>query len=101
MKGKNYITKLSPHLFWDVDINSVDEELHKQFIVSRVIKYGLLSDWNIIRENIGVDEIGKLAIKIKDLDEKSCSFISLVTKIPIEEFACYITKQSQPKHWND
>lgn len=100
MSEVSYISLLSPHLFWDVDINNIDTELHKQFIIGRVVSYGTISDWRIILEHIGLEEIGILAKEIRDLDAKSCSFLSLVTNIPIEEFKCYTLKQSVPPHWN-
>jgi len=100
MSDANYISLLSPHLFWDTDINSIDIEQHKQFIIGRVVGYGTISDWRIISEYIGLEEIGRLAKEIRDMDVKSCSFLSLVTNIPIEEFKCYTLKQSVPPHWN-
>ncbi len=97
---ENYLSKLSPHLFWDVDIQSIDAEIHKTYIVGRVVMYGTIEDWKIIKEQIGLDEIGRVAVNIRDLDPKSCSFLSMVTNIPIEEFRCYTMKQSLPPHWN-
>lgn len=100
MSDANYISLLSPHLFWDTDINDIDIEQHKQFIIGRVVGYGTISDWRIIHEHIGLEEIGRLAKEIRDMDAKSCSFLSLVTNIPKEEFKCYTLKQSVPPHWN-
>lgn len=100
MTGGNYLSLLSSYLFWDVDLKNVDVELHKQFIIGRVVSYGTIDDWKIIKEKIGLEEIGNLAKNIRDLDDKSCSFLSLVTNIPMEEFRCYTTKQSNPPHWN-
>lgn len=100
MPTENYLLKLSPHLFWDVDINNIDAELHKSYIIGRVVSYGKIEDWKIIKEHIGMEEITRLAPAIRDLDPKSCSFLSLVTKIPLEEFRCYTLKQSLPPHWN-
>ncbi len=36
---------LSPHLFWDVDMNLLDPEKSFPFITKRVLEYGFLSDW--------------------------------------------------------
>lgn len=100
MAQENYLVLLSPHLFWDVDVKDVDPELHKQYIVGRVMGYGTISDWRIIHKHIGLEEIGRVAKNIKDLDAKSCAFLSLVTKIPLQEFRCYTSKQTTPPHWN-
>src|SRR5512133_549668 len=100
MSPDNFISLLSPHLFWDVDVITIYPHLHKEFIISRVMGYGTLSDWQVIRKHIGLEEIGVIAKSIRDLDPKSCSFLSLMTNIPLEQFRCYTSKQSNPPHWN-
>ncbi|HLO89955.1 MAG: DUF6922 domain-containing protein [Chloroflexota bacterium] len=100
MASENYISLLSPHLFWDVDLKDIDPELHKQFIVGRVMGYGTISDWRVIQKHLGLEEIGRVAVNINDLDAKSCSFLSLITNIPLKEFKCYTTRQLNPPHWN-
>lgn len=94
------INKLSQHLFWDVDRLKINFEKNKVFIIKRVLDYGLISDWNIIYNYYGIKEIGSITTKIRGLDMKSVYFISTLSKIPIEKFICYTTKQSIPKHWN-
>ncbi|NJN77776.1 MAG: hypothetical protein HC803_05130 [Saprospiraceae bacterium] len=49
---KNTVHNLSPHLFWDVDVNEVDLDNHAAFILERVMRYGQLSDWILIKKNI-------------------------------------------------
>ncbi len=94
------IFDFSEHLFWDVDINNLCLEKNKKFIIHRVLDYGLINDWQIISACYGINHIAKAAITIKDLDKKSMTFISLLSKIPKEKFLCYTTQQSTPKHWN-
>jgi len=91
---------LSKHLFWDIDVNKLDFQKNKKYIVHRVLDYGLISDWEMIKKYYGINEIARIATGIRDLDKKSASFISLMAKIPKENFLCYITKQSTQKHWN-
>jgi len=73
---------------------------NKQYIVQRVLEYGLLSDWILIFHHYGLDEIGLTAMQIKDLDPKSLAFISTISKKPKEQFKSFILKQSNPQHWN-
>ncbi len=94
------IDNLSPHLFWDVDKSKLDVEKNKRLIIHRALEYGLMSDWNWIKEVYGIKEIGVVAKTLRDLDKKSASFISKIAKIPIEEFRCYSTNPSTPEHWN-
>jgi len=91
---------LSEHLFWDVEINKISLEKNKPLIIQRVLDYGLISDWYKIYNYYGIKEIAEIAITLKDLDKKSASFISLLSKTKKELFLCYTTKQSIPKHWN-
>lgn len=89
----------SPHLFWDVDVNTLDLEKHKKWLVKRVLDYGLMKDWQLLHILIGLDEITKCAIEVRDLSEKSMHFIARISNIPINKFLCYTLKQSTPKHW--
>jgi len=91
---------LSPHLFWDVDLQLLTFDDNKKFIVKRILEYGFLSDWIQLNQYIGIDEIADLVSDFKDLDYKSLSFISTISKRPKEKFKCYITQQSTVKHWN-
>ena len=100
MKEKFKLEDLSKHLFWDVNIHELDLQKNRKQIIHRVLDYGLIDDWKIIQNYYGIKEIAEIALTIKDLDKKSASFISLISKIPKEKFLCYITKQSTQKHWN-
>jgi hypothetical protein len=90
-KNKTTIADLSPHLFWDVDKNGIDWEKNKKFIIQRVMTYGLINDWQIIYTYYGMVDIAKTAMTIRDLDQKSLSFIALLSKVPKEKFLCYTT----------
>ena len=97
---ENILNSFSKHLFWDVSLNKLDLQKSKTFIIKRVLEYGLINDWNLIKNNFGLNVIGKEVKLFKDLDPKSLAFISTVCKIPLNEFRCYTTKQLTPKHWS-
>jgi len=48
MQKKRHSDNFSSHLFWDVPKKSVDLDKYPQFIVKRVLEYGLLDDWFFI-----------------------------------------------------
>lgn len=100
MVHNNIIERFSPHLFWDTDRDKLDWSQHKTFIVERVLEYGLLPDWQLIRSLLSVSEIAELAKNMRQLDPRTLSFISTISNTPKEEFRCYTTKQSIPAHWN-
>jgi hypothetical protein len=99
-KAFSEINKLSNHLFWDVDRTALDFRTHNKFIVGRVLEYGLLSDWIIIKNYYGKDEIGRIATSLRSLDRRALSFIATYTGLPEDRFRCYTTRQSTPQHWN-
>ena len=94
------IENLSQHLFWDVDKSKLDFSKNKKLIIQRVLDYGLLSDWEKISDYYGINEIANTTKKIRDLDIRPASFISLLSKTSIESFLCYTTRQSTTPHWN-
>ena len=93
------ITNLSRHLFWDVDNATLDWSMHQKFIVSRVLEYGLLSDWIIINKYYGKSEIGRIAASLRNLDSRALALIANYTGLAKENFRCYTTRPSIPKHW--
>ena len=93
------INLLSPHLFWDVDIQKVTFKDNKQFVVKRILEYGLLSDWMKLSKHLDINEIADSVANVKDLDCKSLSFIATLSKRPKENFLCYTTKQLTKSHW--
>lgn len=94
------INNLSKHLFWDVDSLTLDAELHKKFIVKRVLEYGLLNDWIVINKYYGKDKIAQIAASLRSLDPKALSFISTYSGLAKENFRCFTTPQSTQRHWS-
>ena len=94
------INDLSDHIFWDVDHNNLDINKNFAFILQRVLGYGLLHDWNLIYKSFGLKRITEEAKKIRYLDDRSLHFIAHLSDSNLNDFRCYITKQSIPGHWN-
>lgn len=96
----NSINKFSNHLFWDVNRKELTMEEDCRYIIKQVLEYGLIKDWKIIKEYYGVDRIAQNAVTYRELDKKAVSFVSSLSKVPIEKFRCYTYQQSIPQHWN-
>ena len=90
---------LSGHLFWDVERENVDMKSHAAFVVQRVLEYGTISDWRLLRDFYGIALIVELCKTMRALDPICLSFISAISKTPIEEFRCYHTKQLTSTPW--
>lgn len=89
---------LSPILFWDTDYNSIDWKKSRRYVISRVVQFGTLLDWNAIKAFYGIEVIKTEMLMERDLDNKSLAFLSCVLDIPQEQFRCYTFKQSHPQH---
>lgn len=100
MNNNKIINKLSKHLFWDANRNALDLNKNRAYIIKQVLEYGLIEDWRLIYKYYGIVLISEEAKCFRELDKKALSFISLLSKIPIEKFRCYNYQQSIPQHWN-
>ncbi len=100
MAKREFLERLSGYLFWDVDKASVDADSNAAYIIQRVLEYGQLSDWGLIRDYYGLNEIVSKATALRTLEPRAVSFLCCLADIPETQFRCYTTKQSLPQHWN-
>lgn len=100
MKKKISIQDFSSHLFWDVNLSKFDLDKHKDFLIHKVIEYGVLNDWKLIKELYGLETIKKVSLTFRTLDAVSLSFLSTLFKMEKTEFKCYIHNQSVQNYWS-
>ena len=94
------ISSLSKYLFWDTPQEKVTWDKNGKWLVARILQYGQVEDWELLREAYGIQGIAEIAITIRSLDPTAVSFISLLSGIPKEQFRCYKERQSNPTLWN-
>lgn len=100
MNKKNISPKdFSPHLFWDVDVESLDLEKHKVFIIRRAMEYGKSNDWHLLKARYSMDEIKDAIITARSMDPKVISFVATLTNTPLKSFRCYTNQQSNPNFY--
>lgn len=100
MKTNYSITDLSKHLFWDVDSSMLSFENSKEQIIYKVVEFGLIKDWNIIKEVYSLEIIKAVSLEFRNLDVVTLSFLSTLFNINKSEFRCYKLKQSNLNYWN-
>ena len=100
MQKQINVDDFSQHLFWDVDLNDFDFEKHNQFFAQRVIEYGTIYDWNLLKQLYGLEKIKNLALQFRSLDAVSLSYLSTIFNIDKTEFRCYKHRQLFPTYWN-
>ena len=100
MSERDCIAKLSKSLFWDIDTRQVDMDSCPSQLIQRVLEYGTLADWQLIRSYYGLDKIVEVCRNLRTLDAVALSFVSNISNTPKELFRCYHTKQLSPTPWN-
>ena len=94
------INDFSKHLFWDVDLNEFDLNKYKSFFIQRVLEYGKMQDWKLIKALYGMEEIKQASLNARSLDAVTLSFVSTIFNIDKTEFRCYKHRQLFPNLWN-
>lgn len=94
------INDFSKHLFWDVDLEGFDFEKHKTHLIQKVLEYGLIKDWNLLKTKYGLEVIKDVSLNLRSLDAVTLSFLSTIFNIEKTEFRCYKHKQLYPTYWN-
>lgn len=94
------INDFSKHLFWDVDLNGFDLEKHKSHLIHKVLEYGFINDWELLKKLYGLDTIKQVSLNLRSLDAVTLSYLSAIFKIDKTEFRCYKHRQLFPNLWN-
>ena len=97
MSANEYMEQFSPHLFWDVRKEDIDLDAHAQYVIQRVLEYGLLGDWNLIKSYYGLPKIVETAKGLRSLEPRALAYIAAISKTPKEQFRCYTWKQLNPQ----
>lgn len=94
-------SRFSEGLFWDVDPDELkDMDKYAMFIVQRVLEYGNMDDWRIIRSYYGLKKIIELGKQMRTLSAKALSFLCALSNTKKEEYRCWHFRQSNPTLWN-
>ncbi len=83
-----FISKLRDTLFWDVNSGKLNPEKDALFIIGRVLDYGNLQEWKVIKNFYGVEKIKNIIPKHIFSDIRSLNFWSIILDIPKEELKC-------------
>ena len=89
---RNLIQSLSPRLFWDVDLNEIDEQAHCRFIIQRVLERGSLDDIRATISHYTMPFLISQAQQIRALDPVTLAFAACIGNVKEETFRCYPSK---------
>ena len=94
------INDFSKHLFWDMDLNGFDFQKHKVHLIHKVLEYGFMKDWNLLKDLYGLETIKEVSLNLRSLDAVTLSYLATIFKIDKTEFRCYKHRQLYPNLWN-
>ena len=83
-------------IFWDVDFEKLDYDLRANFVIERVFERGDVDDIRQCRRYYGDEKVADALLKAKFLPEHRTHLASAVIDKPLNEFRCYILRQSNP-----
>ena len=92
--------QLRPSLFWDTDVQTIDLEQHKAFIIERILMRGRLEEARAMMAFYGKKAVEQVVLEARYLDKITLSFCSAIFNIPKTEFRCYRLAQSNPTQWD-
>ncbi|SPD74042.1 hypothetical protein PITCH_A2030186 [uncultured Desulfobacterium sp.] len=75
-------------LFWDVDRSKLDINVHKTFIIERVLKYGIIEDVLWLLKTYSEDDLIKTIKSSKNIDRKTANYWALHLGIKKEDVIC-------------
>jgi len=84
-----YIKSLTPQLFWDVDSATIDEGVHRRFVIGRVLERGEISDIRLTIAHYTMPVVVAEAQQIRSLDPITLSFAACLGNVREDTFRCY------------
>jgi hypothetical protein len=83
------LSRLRPGLFWDVDLNRLGSEQHRNFIIERVAERGNLEEMRLVWNHYGPARIEQALLAARGLTPKTVAFFANQFNKPPESFRSY------------
>ena len=80
---------LSPHIFWDVDIENLSVTDHWRYIIVRVIERGSCEEIRTILIEFGGSRVREAVLSARNLNERTISFFANMFAVARSEFRAY------------
>ncbi len=91
--NKSLIAQLSPHLFWDTNLETLDWQRNKRLIIERVLNRGTWEEWKLIVNRYGKQEMKTTLCELPYIEKKEANFVQVYFGIKPEEMKCYTNKR--------
>lgn len=84
-------------IFWDVNFDNLDYDKKASFVIERVFERGDVDDIRNCRRYYGDKKIEAVLINAKWLPLERIYLASAIINQPLNNFRCYILRQSSPE----
>jgi len=84
-------------IFWDVNFEKIDYDAKANFVIERVFERGDVEDIRQCRRYYGDEKVTQVLLNTRFLPEHRTHLASAVINRPLEDFRCYILRQSNPE----
>ena len=84
-------------IFWDVDFDKIHYDAKANFVIERVFERGDVDDIRNCRRYYGDEKVTSVLLNAKYLPKHRMYLASAVIDRPLNEFRCYILRQSNPE----
>ncbi|NJL74978.1 MAG: hypothetical protein HC892_08055 [Saprospiraceae bacterium] len=91
---------ISKRVFWDVDYDSLDWQQDRQFIIDKVMNYGLWDDFVAVMRFYGKPIVKQEILKSAYFKKEVLHFLCFYFDLEPTDFKCYTQRQLQEQHWN-
>lgn len=88
-----YVRSLTPELFWDVDLETIDDVSHRRFVIERVLERGELSDIKATVAHYTMPVVISEAQQMRSLDPVTLAFAACLGNVKEDTFRCYTSRQ--------
>ena len=88
-----FVSKLKRRLFWDVDPETIDDDLNRRFVIERVLQRGGIEDLRLTISHYGMPLFADEARQIRSLDPVTLAFAACVCNEKEENFRCCTTRR--------
>ncbi len=79
---------LRPTLFWDVNHKKIDKQKDAEFVIGRVLDFGNLREWKVIKDFYGLARIKKTVLRHIFSDPRSANFWAMIFGINLKNLQC-------------
>jgi hypothetical protein len=84
----NSVPKKFKSIFWDTNLDSLDAEKHKRYIIERILEFGDEEAYRWMFTNYSSEEIIEVVKKSRRISRKTAVMMANLYDIPKEEIKC-------------